>query len=796
MYYDCDGNCVNDEDGDEVCDEFEILGCTLSDACNYDSLATDENNISCTYACYGCMDPEACNYDATASINENCAFAEFGYDCNGDCISDSDGNGICDPFELIGCMNTLACNYEPGAIFDDGSCEFLSCIVFDCSDINACNYNADTDYDDGSCEYAEYPYDCNGECEEDNDADGICDIFEIFGCQDSEACNYSPDATDDLDSCTYDCSGCIDPAACNFLATATQDDGNCDYVSCIGCTDSDACNYDPTAIFNDGTCNYLDECGVCNGPGAVFECGCADIPEGDCDCDGSQLDAVGICGGDCEEDVDGNGVCDDAEVLGCMDFEACNYDPTATISEGCYLPEFGYDCDGDCLSDSDEDGVCDPFEVLGCTLIDACNYDESATENDGTCLFSPENLDCDGNCINDADNDGTCDELENPIELIIPENATVECNDEAYEGVASATEGCTVPVITYIDYVFLGACPNTSTIFRVYTATDLCGNFATDIQQIDIVDTTAPTLNIPEDYSVDCEYDIILDEATVTDNCSSEISIEVSSTEESGDVDGSYILRRTFTATDDCDNTAIEIQTITVNEDGNSICGDSGCTDICACNYNAEAVSEDDSCIYDGCEGCTYSTAVNYNSSASFEDGTCLFEGCIDSEFSNYNPFANDQGLDICSNSPGNADFNGDGIVQLQDLLELIISFGTSAPTYGGIVWVQEVCLIEPYTDEILLEGAGFEVGDEAAACYPGEGCMYPLALNYNEEATSDGGFCVFPGCINADALNFNSIANLENGTCKFSPCPDLNGDGIIQLQDLLNFLLVWGTEY
>ena len=42
----------------------------------------------------------------------------------------------------------------------------------------------------------------------------------------------------------------------------------------------------------------LDECGVCNGPGAIYECGCADIPEGDCDCDGNQLDdAVGVCGG-------------------------------------------------------------------------------------------------------------------------------------------------------------------------------------------------------------------------------------------------------------------------------------------------------------------------------------------------------------------------------------------------------------------------------------------------------------------------------------------------------------------
>ena len=36
-----------------------------------------------------------------------------------------------------------------------------------------------------------------------------------------------------------------------------------------------------------------DACGICNGPGAVYDCGCSGIPVGDCDCDGTQLDALG-----------------------------------------------------------------------------------------------------------------------------------------------------------------------------------------------------------------------------------------------------------------------------------------------------------------------------------------------------------------------------------------------------------------------------------------------------------------------------------------------------------------------
>jgi uncharacterized protein (TIGR02145 family) len=86
-----------------------------------------------------------------------------------------------------------------------------------------------------------------------------------------------------------------------------------------------------------------DECGVCNGEGAIYECGCADIPEGDCDCNGNQLDAVGVCGGDCLEDLDGDGVCD--PVLGpCegQDFVSYNgydYDIVETADGRCWFAE-------------------------------------------------------------------------------------------------------------------------------------------------------------------------------------------------------------------------------------------------------------------------------------------------------------------------------------------------------------------------------------------------------------------------------------------------------------------------
>ena len=62
-----------------------------------------------------------------------------------------------------------------------------------------------------------------------------------------------------------------------------------------------------------------DECGVCAGPGAIYECGCSGPEEGFCDCDGNMLDALGVCGGSCEADVDMDGVCDVDEIPGCDD---------------------------------------------------------------------------------------------------------------------------------------------------------------------------------------------------------------------------------------------------------------------------------------------------------------------------------------------------------------------------------------------------------------------------------------------------------------------------------------------
>ncbi len=398
----------------------------------------------------GCTLPEACNYDPTAHVLDE-----------DKCIL-QDECGVCD---------------GPGAIYDCG-----------CADIP-----------EGECDCEGNVVDalgaCGGICAADEDGDGICD--------DGDSCVGEAD----------ECGVCNGPGAIYGCGCSDIPEGACDCAGNVedilgvcggGCTaDEDG---DGICDDDDDCVGEYDGCGVCNGPGPVLGCGCNDIPEGYCDCNGNVLDAVGTCGGACQNDINGDGICDDDSIPGCTYDNACNYDPSASIN----------------------DGSCDFTSCYGCTDIEACNYSPTATIDNGVCWYAEASYDCDYNCLIDSDGDGVCDDLE-----------IFGCTDE---------EAC---------------------------------NFALGATELDD----------------SCTYPGCNDETACNFN------------PEAGCDDGSCVEE-----------------------------GDAGCIDPSACNFDETAICGDDSCTY---EGCTNPLASNYDELAGCDDGSCIVYGCMVDLACNYEPTAN-----------------------------------------------------------------------------------------------------------------------------------------------------------
>ena len=102
-------------------------------------------------------------------------------------------------------------------------------------------------------------------------------------CLDPLACNFMEEGecffTDENgDPCVIE--GCTIQGACNYDPEADIYDGSCEFESCLGCTDSEACNYDETALYDDATCIYYVDCnGTCGGDWIEDTCGNCFPPE-------------------------------------------------------------------------------------------------------------------------------------------------------------------------------------------------------------------------------------------------------------------------------------------------------------------------------------------------------------------------------------------------------------------------------------------------------------------------------------------------------------------------------------
>ena len=130
----------------------------------------------------------------------------------------------------------------------------------------------------------------------------------------------------------------------------------------------------------------------------------------------------------------------------------------------------------------------------------------------------------------------------------IPADYTSECSDDLILDDA-ASDNCGEVTIEVSSETIAGDAAGNYTVVHTFTATDDAGNSMTT-QTITVEDTTAPEFtSIPADYTSECSDDLILDDATASDNCG-EVTIGVSSETIAGDAAGNYTVV-TFTATDD-----------------------------------------------------------------------------------------------------------------------------------------------------------------------------------------------------------------------------------------------------
>jgi len=176
-----------------------LAGCTDAD------VEDAEQALGCTYS-------DATNYNSTAAIDDgSCVYPE-------------------PPLPVPGCMYSDALNHNPSATEDDGSCRYpvVTDPVPGCTYSEAYNYEMNATEDDGTCVY-------------DTDGDGIIDTFEQPGCTDVNANNHNSSSTDDDGSCDYDedddgvydwaeSEGCTDSIATNYDSSATESNQTmCEY---------------------------------------------------------------------------------------------------------------------------------------------------------------------------------------------------------------------------------------------------------------------------------------------------------------------------------------------------------------------------------------------------------------------------------------------------------------------------------------------------------------------------------------------------------------------------------------
>ena len=186
-----------------------------------------------------------------------------------------------------------------------------------------------------------------------------------------------------------------------------------------------------------------------------------------------------------------------------------------------------------------------------------------------------------------------------------------------------------------------------------------------------------------------------------------------------------------------------------------------GCLDNTACNFDPSGFyNELIVCEYDSCSGCTNPLADNYNSEATQDDGSCIISGCMDNTACNYDVEANtDDGS--CVFALENFDCEGN----------CITSIDCNGDCGGDAVLDNcGTCDNDDSNDciqDCAGEWGGLSVIDSCGDC----GGNGPSVVCWDDSIVCESGDCLVQvfGCMDSNACNYNSEANTDDGSCVFA---------------------------
>jgi hypothetical protein len=744
---DCSGACASSStiagwQGDGWCDD-GAYGLYL-DCCDFNM-----DDGDCGDA-IGCDDVAS---DCGGLANDDCG------DCGGDNSSCADCAGVANGDSFADCAGTCLgagmTSWIGDGYCDDGAfgVDYVSCGGFNCDD-----GDCGTELIDGSCQAsgcADDQFTCaNGDC--------IPGSYACDGSSEWGNAGWGPDCSDGSDELFDECCDagayaddlCNPPPTCSDI-TLVVGGGSWDSEISWDLSDGSSgaagtfalCLEDGDYTFN-GYDAYSDGW---NGGSATFT-----------DADGAVIASFAVEGASGSWTVTIGGA---PPVAGCTDAGAPNYDADAEVDDGSCdaycgdgsgcggyinygytceeLVGYGYDCDacyaeGACPTVSDCEAAGGNDSYLGDGWCDGVNNQEACGFDSGDC--------CPGDCVSGtydcATYGGDCDDCANPGSADLAEGGQcadtppdTTCDDCEFDWTAYGAECCDAAAADFglscaaLEGGYGWDCAGCGCPLDACSSDDECADGQT-CEGYSCVDPPVAceglTVTMCDSYGDGWNGNIL----TIGDQAFEPVSgdpCEDACYDGPSDVvvtcdGGSWQSEVSWTIGDELAGGAPYSGCL-----GNCDSAVFGCTDMEACNYNADATDDDGTCYGADCDGVCDSGAVEDDCGECGGDGSA----CAGCAYPNY--FADGW----CDGSNNTAECNYDG--------------GDCCP--GDCVDNTYSC--EQYGGD-CLDCANPDSADnnDGGECFEmALGCTDPYADNFNADANTDDGSCLYNGCAAGSTL-------------------------------------------